>query len=292
MKRKILFKKIVLALVVLMVLIIGTVYLWSTLLLYKTYSIVPTAVQLPVDSASLREGARLTRIAHCGGCHGEDFTGRVFEDIDPKIATLVAPNLTQLVPKYTDGELVRVIRYGIKKNGHSVYIMPAFMYHELKEESVAKIIAFLRTLKPEPDSQRLPNNSSFTFKGRLSLIKGQLAPIADMITPNTRGQYIPRDTTKLSFGKYLTMSTCTSCHGTDLKGEIGFSPNLIIAAAYTREDLFKLLRTGVALGNRKLPLMSEVTKYYLSHLNDNEINCIYDYLQTKPTIENKLVDEN
>lgn len=292
MKKKILFKKIVFSLVILIDLIIGTVYLWSTILLNKTYSIPPTAVNLPVDAGSVREGSRLTRIAHCGDCHGENFTGRIFEGIDPKIATLVAPNLTQIIPGYTNEELKRVITYGVKNNGHSVYEMPAFMYHELKEESVSKIIAYLRTLKPEPNSRGLPNKSSFTFIGRLSLIKGQLSPIADMIKPNTTGQYIPQDTTQLSFGKYLTMSTCTSCHGADLKGFEGFSPNLIIAAAYKREDLFKLLRTGVAIGDRKLGLMSIVTKNYLSHLNDNEINCIYDYLQTKPTNEIKLAVEN
>lgn len=276
-------KTTALSVVALIVLALATIYIWSTILLNKTYDIPLTAVRIPHDTASIIEGARLIHIAHCGDCHGEHFTGAVFPDVDPKIASMVAPNLTHVIPTYSNEEIERLLRYGIKKNGNSVYIMPSFMYHELKEESVSKIIAYLRTLKPEPDSPGLPSKSSYALLGRLLLIKGKVVPIADMIKPNTEGKYVNCDTTRVSFGRYLATSTCTACHGADLKGEEGFSPNLIIAASYKREDFFKLIRTGVPLGDRKLGLMSKVTKNYLSHLNDREIECIYSYLQTKPT---------
>ncbi len=278
--------------VVLVVAMIGTVYVWSTIILNKTYSTPLTAVQIPKDSASVVEGERLLHIAHCGDCHGAHLTGQVFKDVDPKIATLVAPNLTHVIPTYSNEEIERLLRYGVKKNGHSIYIMPAFMYHELKEESIHKIIAYLRTLKPLPNSPGLPVKTSFTFKGRISVIQnafspgGEFSPIANMIKPNTEGKYVHYDTSRVSFGKYLVMSTCTACHGPDLKGFEGFSPNLVIAAAYKREDFFKLIRTGVALGDRKdIGLMSHVAKNYLSYLNDKEINSIYDFLQTKPTTQ-------
>jgi len=290
-KRKII-KTTVIALVAFIVLALGTVYIWSTIILNKTYSIPLVAIDIPNDSASVVEGERLLHIAHCGGCHGEHLTGNIFTDVDPKIATLVAPNLTHVIPTYSNEEIERLLRYGIKKNGHSIYIMPAFMYHELKKESIHKIIAYLRSVKPLPNTPGLPGKSSFSFKGRLSLIQdafstgGDFSPIAGMIKPNTEGKYVHYDTTRVSFGKYLAMSTCTACHGPDLKGFDGFSPNLIIAAAYKREDFFKLIRTGVALGDRKnIGLMSQVTKNYLSYLNDKEINSIYDYLQTKPTTQ-------
>lgn len=282
-KRKII-KTTALTVVSLIVVILAVIYAWSTILLNKTYDVPLTAVRIPHDTASIIEGERLAHIAHCGDCHGEHLTGAVFQDIPQKIATLLAPNLTQIIPTYSNEEIERLLRYGVKKNGHSLYIMPAFMYHELKEESVSKIIAYLRTLKPLPNTPGLPGKSSFTFKGRISLIKGEFPPIADMIKPNTEGKYIHHDTTAVSFGGYLAISTCTACHGPDLKGFEGFSPNLIIAASYKKEEFFKLIRTGVALGDRKnIGLMSEVTKNYLSYLNDHEIECIYAYLKTKPT---------
>lgn len=277
-------KTTAITLVSLIVVALGTLYLWSTIVLNKTYDIPLTEVHIPNDSVSIVEGARLAHIAHCGDCHGEHLTGAVFPDIPPKIATLVAPNLTNVIPTYSNAEIERLLRYGVKKNGHSIYVMPAFMYHELKEESVCKIIAYLRTLKPESNSPGLPSQSSFTLLGRLLLIQGKVTPIASMIKPNTEGEYVHCDTTGVSFGRYLAMSTCTACHGPDLKGFEGFSPNLIIAASYKKEEFFKLIRTGVALGDRKnIGLMSNVTKNYLSYLNDHEIDCIYAYLQTKPT---------
>ena len=288
-KRKII-KTTVITFFSIIVFALGIIYVWSTILLNKTYNIPLAEVDISKDSASVVEGERLLHIAHCGDCHGKHLTGQIFKDIDPNIATLVAPNLTQVIPTYSNEEIERLLRYGVKKNGHSIYIMPAFMYHELKEESIHKIIAYLRSVKPLPNTSGLPGKSSFSFKGRLSLIQdafstgGDFSPIAGMIKPNTEGKYVHYDTTRVSFGKYLAMSTCTACHGPDLKGFEGFSPNLIIAATYKREDFFKLIKTGVALGDRKdIGLMSQVTKNYLSYLNDDEINCIYDYLQTKPT---------
>ncbi|HUZ58354.1 MAG TPA: cytochrome c [Hanamia sp.] len=158
------------------------------------------------------------------------------------------------------------------------------MYHQLKEESLDKIIAYLRTLHPLPPTRGIPLRTTWDFLGRLKLIEDKITPIAGLIKPNSPRLYINYDTTQVSFGKYLAMTTCTACHGTDLKGEEGFSPDLIIAAAYNKEEFFKLIRTGVALGDRKnIGMMSHVAKNYLSYLNDKEISCIYAYLQTKPT---------
>lgn len=276
-------KRTALTLVSLIVLALVIVYTWSTIILNKKYSQPLTEIEVPHDAASITEGARLAKIAHCGDCHGDNLTGAVFSDIPKSIATLVAPNLTRIVPSYSNAEVVRLLRYGIKKNGHSVYVMPSFMYHELKEESLGKIIAYLRTLKPEADTRGLPSKSTYALLGRVLLIQGKVNPIADMIKPNTEGEYVNYDTSSVSFGRYLAASTCTACHGKDLKGAEGFTPNLIIAASYKKEDFVKLIRTGVAAGDRKIGLMGIVTKKYLSHLNDHEIECIHAYLLTKPT---------
>ena len=196
-------KATVLTLVSLIVITLAVIYSWSTIILNKTYDVPLTAVSIPHDTASINEGRRLAHIAHCGDCHTANLTGAVFADIPPNIATLVAPNLTQVIPTYSDAEMVRLLRYGVKKNGHSIYIMPAFMYHELKEESLSKIIAYLRTIKPEPNSPGLPPKSSYALLGRLLLIQGKVVPIADMIQPNTEGKYVNCDTSGLSFGRYL-----------------------------------------------------------------------------------------
>lgn len=271
-------------LVSIILLVVLTIYAWSSVVLNKKYDVPLTDMPIPTDSASVAEGARLTRIAHCGDCHNENLTGKVFAEIPPSLATLVAPNLTKMIPSYSNAELIRLLRYGVKKNGHTLYIMPSYMYHELKEESLAKIIAHLRTLKPQPDAPGLPNKSSYALLGRFLITQNKVPAVADLIQPNSKGRYVDCDTTPVSFGRYLAASSCSACHGRELKGEPNLGPDLIIAASYSREDFFKLIRTGVALGNRKLGLMSEVTKDYLSYMNDKEIESIYEYLQTKPTL--------
>ena len=281
MRKKTIIKRIAYSVISLIVLIIAIIYIWSALIIDKTYHVPLAVIQIPKDSASINEGHRLVEIAHCSDCHGEHFTGNVFVKIN-HVGEIVAPNLTKVIPTYSNAELERVIRHGVKKNGHSVYIMPSFMFYQLKEESVEKMIAYLRTLHPEPDTLN-GAKTNFEFLGRLALIQKKLIPIASMIDHHSPRKYIHYDTTQVSFGRYLAMTTCTSCHGIDLKGEPGLGPNLIIAAAYKRDEFCKLLHTGIALGGRNLDLMSHVAKNNLCHLNDNEMNCIYAYLKTKPT---------
>jgi len=281
MTKKRVIKKIAYSLISLIILGLAIIYIWSTIILNKTYHIPLADVTIPNDTVSINEGHRLVQIAHCSDCHGEHFTGTVFDKVN-NVAEFVAPNITKIIPSYSNAELERLIRHGIKKNGHSVLIMPSFMYYQLKEESVEKMIAYLRTLHPQTDTLN-GASTSFALLGRLALIQRKLIPVADMIDHNSPRKYIHYDTTQVAFGRYLAMTTCTACHGEDLKGEAGFGPDLVIAASYKKEDFCKLLHTGIALGGRNLDLMSHVAKNNLCHLTDNEMNCIYAYLKTKPT---------
>jgi cytochrome c553 len=281
MTKKTIIKRITYSVISLVVLVLAIVYVWSILIVNKSFNVPLSGVTIPNDTASINEGHRLVQIAHCGDCHGEHFTGNVFLKIN-HMGEIVAPNLTKVIPTYSNAELERVIRHGVKKNGHSVYIMPSYMYYQLKEESIVKIIAFLRTLRPEPDTLN-GAKTNFEFLGRIALIQKKIVPIADLIDHHSPRKYIHYDTTEVAFGKYLAMTTCTSCHGVDLKGVVGLGPNLVIAASYKREDFCKLLHTGIALGGRNLDLMSHVARNNLCHLNENEMNCIYAYLKTKPT---------
>ena len=56
------------------------------------------------------------------------------------------------------------------------------------------------------------------------------------------------------------------------------SPDLRVVAAYSAEDFARLLRTGIAMGDRKLGVMREEAQDNLSHLTDAEIAALYEYL--------------
>ena len=60
------------------------------------------------------------------------------------------------------------------------------------------------------------------------------------------------------------------------------SPSLQVVAAYSPESFAQLLRTGVALGGRKLDTMSPLSRNNLSHFTDAEIAALFSYLHAMP----------
>jgi hypothetical protein len=93
------------------------VYALSERVLRRTYAppVAPAfATALPADSASLAEGRRLALTRGCyNGCHGQGLAGSVFFD-EPGVARLVAPDLAAAARRYSNAELGRVIRHGLR----------------------------------------------------------------------------------------------------------------------------------------------------------------------------------
>jgi hypothetical protein len=56
---------------------------------------------------------------------------------------------------------------------------------------------------------------------------------------------------------------------------------LSIVASYERADFLRFMRTGKAVGNRELPMMSAVARVRVSHLGDTDLNALYDYLAAR-----------
>jgi cytochrome c553 len=193
----------------------------------------------------------------------------------PGVARIPAPNLTRLLKQYTDAELERLLRHGVKQDGTSLWIMPSYMFGHLTDEDLAAVVAFVRS-KPERDG--VDAGVSIGALGRLGVVMGTFKPAAAEIEPNVQRQ-APDVSDPISHGRYLVMNACTECHGRKLEGwEFIKSPSLAIAAAYSEADLAKLLRTGVALGDRKLDLMSKISPVRFSTLSDVEVSAIHTYL--------------
>lgn len=254
------------------------VYTTAEMGLRKVYDAPAVSLPLTADAETIAEGERLARLRGCyGGCHGTTVEGRAFFQ-ERFVATIPAPNLTRVVQEYSDAELERVIRRGIRANGRSVYIMPSDMFAELADEDLASIIAFLRSVPPVdgPDLRMTVGPM-----GRLGLVLGMFRPMAPQIVP-TRIATIPRDH-PVDWGRYLVRTTCTECHGMDLRGgpgnEPGTPPDLRIAAAFDEEQWFALLRNGRGLGDRDLGLMGDVASSRFQHFTDDEIRAIHAFLR-------------
>jgi hypothetical protein len=57
----------------------------------------------------------------------------------PVIGRIVAPNLTSAVRRYSDAQLVAIIRHGLRPDGHSVVVMPAQEFSVLTDQDLGHI---------------------------------------------------------------------------------------------------------------------------------------------------------
>jgi mono/diheme cytochrome c family protein len=199
---------------------------------------------------------------------------------EPMIGRVVAPNLTTAVRKYSDSELVGVIRNGVRPGGRSMMVMPAEAFVLLTDEDLGRIIAFLKSL-PAVDGPG--PGLSLGPLGRIGVAVGQFKPVAELVAETVP----PPDATseQAAYGRYLARTTCSQCHGTSLRGDSNpefTSPSLQLVSAYSLESFAQLMRAGAALGGRNLKTMSRWSRQHLSHLTDSEIAALYSYLHSMP----------
>ena len=256
------------------------VYGLSSRILHKAWDVPLTQITVPSGSAAVAEGRRLVAIRGCAGCHGPQLEGTVFFD-DPLLGRIPAPNLTQVIVGYSDAELERLLRHGVRKNGEGVVIMPSSMLAPLSDADLGVMIAYLRTV-PRVDHE-LPSRVIGPM-GRLGLVLGKFhvePAVIDHATPHVAAA--PTGD-RLAYGRYLALTSCTECHGSDLKGappDGGPSgPNLAVVSAYSDSAFRVFFRTGNALGNRRLAFMSEVAEGRFSHFTDDEVASLLAFLKT------------
>jgi mono/diheme cytochrome c family protein len=87
-----------------------------------------------------------------------------------------------------------------------------------------------------------------------------------------------------ALGRYIVRATCAECHGLNLQGgqptpEATPRPDLrAVMSAYDAPAFERLLRTGKAVGDRELKMMSDVARGRYSHLTATELNAVRNYL--------------
>src|SRR5690349_15646678 len=206
MKRVLKWTAIVLVSIVVVAAII--VYGVSEMKLRQTFDIAAAPVTIPTDSATLANGRHVFETRGCEGCHGKGLVGKVFFD-EPRIARLVAPNVPKAIKAYSDAELVRLMRHGIRPNGRGVAVMPSSMFYFLDDTDVQSLVAYLRTL-PVLANDSLPA-TEMRILARVGLVIGQYK-----LEPTTIVHDAPRPpkaTQGAPLGLYLAKTSCTECHG-------------------------------------------------------------------------------
>ena len=258
-------------------------YISSERTLRTRHDVPLPALVIPSDPASLARGAHLVTLLGCPSCHGKDLGGKVFYD-EPGVARLVAPNLTRglggLGAEYSDAELARAIRFGVRRTGQALFVMPTPEFHSLADADLGAVIAHLRRVPPVAST--VPP-TRIKWLGRLGIATGRYRPAREQLHLAAPRPDVPPSGVTVEHGRYLAHAICTECH--DPTGDVtpvaaGAPPHMNVLGAYEVESLARALRTGVAQDGRKLdPTMMRPDRQ--GALTDEEVAALQLYFRSR-----------
>jgi mono/diheme cytochrome c family protein len=305
-------------------LVLGTIILLALLgFLFINSSDIPSYEIRSIDykvvstPESVARGKKLALIL-CANCHRNSETGKLtgtkMLDVPKEFGEIYSQNITQDktfgIGGWSDGELLYLLRTGIKKDGQYA---PPYMAKlpNMADSDVNAIISFLRSddrlvaADPTPD---IPPKPSFVTK--------LLSRLAWKPFPMPTDKIILPDTTQtLALGRYLAVNLdCYACHSADLKtvdflhpeqspGYFGGGTQLLDMEGRAKNALNITPDKETGIGDWSEYQFVQAVKYgsidgdkaltypmvpYL-HLSDTEVAAIYQYLKTIPPINHQVV---
>jgi len=278
----------------------------------RVHDVPPPPITRATAPDEIARGGRLFRTL-CLDCHAapapagapRPAAGARVANAPSFLGELWAPNITgdreAGVGAWTDGELARLIRNGVRRDGHYAATMPRFS--RIADDDVAALIGFMRSDDPAvaPVAARVPP-SKLGAGGILAL-----AYAAGVDTVGAARVSAPPRAPNSDYGRYLAsvIYACVDCHTsgfgpTDEKlaspgrmaggqvlhgrdGAIVYSRNLTPDAAtglagWTAEDLARALREGTTPKGRRLrepmPLFRD--------LDDTDARALFEFLHGLP----------
>lgn len=247
-------------------------------------------------------------IAGCGNCHtpkgpggplpGMALAGGWVVD-DNKAFRAVAPNITPDpatgIGRWTDQEMVRAIREGMRPDGSVIGPpMPIALYRGMADADVGAIVAYLRTV---PAVSNVAERSTY----RIPLPAAYGPPVGAVAAP-------PREDS-VRYGAYLAgpIGHCIECHtpmgpggrrdmskvgagGAEFSGPWGISVAANITSgrdhglgAWTDAEIERAVRQGVSRTGRALyPPMGFA---YYAHISAADMTALIAYLRSIPAVE-------
>ncbi len=227
--------------------------------------------------SKLAHGKRVAVLLGCEACHGPTLQGTNVSADEPEMGEMNAPNLSLLMPQYSDAEFERALRQGIPKDGREFWFMPSEGLQFLSDADMAALIAYLRTVPPGGKPMPPLRKGPLFFR----LIEtGEMRPAPEIAARFRREQ--PADLGgEHAYGRYVAMLVCSECHNSKLQGYVDFTPDLDIAGAYNVEQLNHLLTTGEGLAPRDLGMMRSTVRARLNRLTPHERAALIAYLKAR-----------
>lgn len=238
-------------------------------------------------------------IAACGSCHTpmgpegfiaeQDLAGRLVEETPAY--TAIAPNITPAgrVKDWSDAELARAIREGIRPDGSVIGMpMPFEVYHGISDTDLMSIVMYLRTV---PAVENDPGTSVYNVP-----LPPAWGPPVDSVAD------VPEGVT-VAYGEYLAgpVGHCTVCHttfgeagpmldthlgagGAEFHGPWGTSVASNITptglSGYSDEELATIITTGVRPNGSVLLPPMPIGHYAM--MKPEDVEAVVLYLRSLP----------
>ena len=258
------------------------------------------------DSSVIARGKHLVfSSAHCINCHNNNNPDSLFMQGEHvplsgavafrlPVGTIYSKNITPDnetgIGKYSDQEIARSLRYGVKPDGRVVFDFMQF--HNMSDEDLTAVISYLRV--QEPVYNKVPGNE-LNFVGK--------AVNAFMVKPVGPDGEIPKTVikdTSAAYGKYLAINIaeCKGCHtqrdmagkfigepfggGAEIEGYI--TPNLTPdpsgrISKWTKENFINRFRQGKLIPGTPMPWNS------YARMTDDELTAVYNFLKTTAPVK-------
>lgn len=266
---------------VLIVVFVGGVYAISEAKIRSIETLPLPNVHAATDAGAVARGARLATIYGCGGCHGFGLEGKDWGG-DVLHGRLYTANLTRAMPHYSDPQLARAIRQGVRPDGSPLWGMPSESWIDVTDAEMADLLAWLRTFRPAGAPTPPVTFGPLT---RLKMVFGH-DPRTTAYVVEARARPPFDGGAEFDGARHLASVACSECHRSDFKGDPGEgTPDLLIAAAYDLPLFTRLMRTGIGMDDKEHGLMTEVSKERFSHLTDQEIAALHAYLTARAEAE-------
>jgi mono/diheme cytochrome c family protein len=291
-----------------------------------------TQEKVPATPELIARGNYLVNsVSSCGACHtprvggtwlGGERTdaflagGALFDDKEMGFK-IAAPNITQDketgIGAWTDDEIMRAIRDGVKKDGELMWPpMPfsADAYGIMSDDDARAIVAYLRTVPPVKNKVDREKHLDMPFMAKVARRFGAMhhKPAKDLKAPPASD--------KKAYGAYLSrVGICVDCHSLTKTGpdsednllggskvplsepEYGkvwarnLTPDMETGLGkFTADQIKEALKTGRRLDGKPMaPPMSLVIPH-ISTWTDEDLDALTTYLKTVPPIKNKVPD--
>jgi mono/diheme cytochrome c family protein len=218
-------KKILLAILSVIVLVVVAVVIYVQTSWDKTYDWPGPSLKTSTDSAVIARGNYLVNgPAHCRSCHIATFDDMVAGDqgkdvplkggirfqmgpLGAMFTRNLTPDPTTGIARYTDEQLFRMMRHGIRPDGTAS--MPLLMpFWKMADDDLIAVVSYLRSIAPVENN--VPANE-WTFVGKaVRALTPTFKPIENPDAPPVA----PPMAATIERGEYLAryVTNCVGCH--------------------------------------------------------------------------------